>query len=251
VNVESISARLEAARASFLALPTPEGEEAIEQLEREQRKAERFAQAEAASAAKRRAAEEAEAREAARAQRVELLEQRTNIKGRLRRQLDVVAGVVEQLHAAVAGIEQACNEDAVAVEKLNSATRRARVSAPHERAIAIADMRVAVGIYLRATWREPTIPADVKWGALLQSLTSLISVTGEGENISLALAPGSNVDIRDRLQAAQLCFDSAIGDAELARWISLQPNIRAGAAEARRCWQNARRLLENLEETKS
>jgi hypothetical protein len=251
MSAESIATQLEAARATFLASPSVEGEEAIEQLEREQRKAERFAQAQEVAAAKERAATEVQAREAARAERLELLEARADIRKRLRLQLGAMAGVVDQLHAAVADIERACNEDFAAVERLNAATRRARVSAPHERAISLAEMRVAVGIFLRGNWREPPIPHDAQWGDLLHSLTTLVSVTGEGGNINLTLASGSNEDIRDRLRAVQFCFDNAIGDAELARWVSLQPEIRSGAAEARRCWQSAYRLLQILEDTAS
>lgn len=251
MNTESIATQLEAARASFLASPSVEGEEAIELLEREQRKAERFAQAQELAAARARAAAEVQAREAARAERDELLEARASIRKRLRDQLGAMASVVDHLHAVVADIEVACNEDVTAVERLNIATRRAHVSAPYERAISVAEMRVAVGIFLRGNWREPPIPRDAQWGDLLHSLTTLVSVTGEGGNINLTLASGSNEDIRDRLRAVQFCFDSAIGDAELARWISLQPEIRSGAAEARRCWQSAHRLLEILEDTAS
>lgn len=251
MNAESIATELEAARASFLASPSLEGEEAIERLEREQRKAERFAQAQELAATKARAAAEAQAREAARAERGELLEARAAIRKRLRQQLDEVTSVVDRLHAVVADIERACGEDFATVERLNVATRRARVGAPLERAISIAEMRVAVGIFLRGSWREPPIPSEAQWGDLLHSLTTLVSVTGEGGNINLTLASGSNEDIRDRLRAVQFCFDSAIGDAELARWISLQPEIRSGAAEARRSWQSAHRLLQILEDTES
>jgi hypothetical protein len=236
-DLSSIAAELETARARFLTSPTPEGVEEVVRLETEQRKAQLWAEAAELAVAKARAEADETARAVAKATRSEMLEKRVEIRRSLLARLAAVAATVERLHEDVAGIEADCNADAGIVQRLNQATAEARISAPRAHPIDVSEMRIAVGIHLwRSGWLEPEIPNDANWKEWEQAL-------------GFFQEPGSNDDIRDRLRSAQLAFDHAVGDAELARWICIQPSLRIGSLEARQRWANAQQLLDALEDS--
>jgi len=232
-DVEAQKAALERAGAAFNADPTDEAETVVERVSRDLRKAKRFldARSTALEAARKEHAEHA--RLAALAERDMLLAKRADGLQQVRDGIAALVASYAGLHTVVSGIETALAADRELVARVNELARGTGVPEEFD-AIEPEPLRLGVGVLLSRKYRLPDLPRGTNFAEFVGDL-------------SWVTAPGTQEDMRRHLSRALVTFDAAVGDAELARWLTIHESPRSGdlSAGAEKL-RSAERLLDAL-----
>ena len=233
-ELDDANVALERAGAAFNAGPSDEREEECERCTRAVSKAKRYVEARAKALTEATRSYEQQRVLRARDDRDRLLLERRVMLTRINGQVQALRELYETLFKIVSAIEAELSSDrdrVSAINELGAVIQSREEYAPLDPGL----LRLAVGLRLARHFALPEVPRGV----------SFSEFAGELDRV---FAPGDKSVIVQRLSRALTTFDACMGDAELGRWLSLQPAPRSndlsrGAERLR----DAQRVLEALE----
>lgn len=208
-SVEQASAAVEAARAAFLAAPTPELEQGVEDAERELRRAERFAEAEDTQKALRERESATSARAAAKEDLARLEVERGSQFSQLATLIDGIVAMYGELDATVQHIEALARNDRELVANILATARRAG-DVRRTEALTATLVRDAVRTRLARDFVGPLATGD-------EPLPTFGVASGRVNS------PGTRSQRHQRLRDASDAFVVDTGASELADWLTLFP----------------------------